>query len=83
MVKFFQLITRPVYKGIAKVLQCCVQGLEQSYTSSGASGLASTLHILEIAHTHHWAKEIETTTTPGSGTQSLVKFLRKFYVLFG
>uniref|UniRef100_A0A914WGL6 MAP kinase-activating death domain protein n=1 Tax=Plectus sambesii TaxID=2011161 RepID=A0A914WGL6_9BILA len=64
-------ITRAQYKGILKVLQACVAGIETSYGTPGSNGLASTLHVLEIAHTHFWAKEVE-LPTPGSGLSSLL-----------
>jgi len=42
--------------------------------SSTASGLASTLHVLEIAHTHYWLKEGEYLggSSPSSAGHSAV-----------
>uniref|UniRef100_A0A915A4P3 MAP kinase-activating death domain protein n=1 Tax=Parascaris univalens TaxID=6257 RepID=A0A915A4P3_PARUN len=59
-------LTRTQYKGYVKVLQTCIVGLENCFNTPGSNGLASLFHVLEIAHTHYWAKEAE-STTPGSG----------------
>ncbi|VDM95490.1 unnamed protein product [Thelazia callipaeda] len=61
-------LTRSQYKGYLKALQTCISGLEYSYKSSGSNGLASLFHVLEIAHTHYWTKESETTPTSASGS---------------
>lgn len=57
------------YKGYIKVLQTCINGLDYSFITPGSNGLASMFHILEIAHTHFWAKESD-ITTPLSGIAS-------------
>lgn len=67
-----QQLTRSQYKGYLKALQTCVTGLEFSYNASGSNGLASLFHVLEIAHTHYWSKEIE-APTPTSASGGLVK----------
>uniref|UniRef100_A0A0N5CCS5 MAP kinase-activating death domain protein n=1 Tax=Strongyloides papillosus TaxID=174720 RepID=A0A0N5CCS5_STREA len=43
-------LTKAQYKGYLKILQACIQGLETSFNANGSSGLASMLHVLEIAH---------------------------------
>ena len=65
-------LTRAQYKGYLKVLQAAVSGVEASYSSPISDGLASFFHILEIAHTHFWAKA--DATTPGSAAASVVCF---------
>ncbi|XP_017482841.1 PREDICTED: MAP kinase-activating death domain protein-like, partial [Rhagoletis zephyria] len=53
------LVTRPVWKGLLKLLNALIYGLDQSYHSSNsnASGMASAFAILEMAHTMYWEKE--------------------------
>uniref|UniRef100_A0A915HSK3 Uncharacterized protein n=1 Tax=Romanomermis culicivorax TaxID=13658 RepID=A0A915HSK3_ROMCU len=64
------LSSRNVCRGTVKVLQACAQGIENSYASATASGLASILHALEIAHTHYWLKEIEPQSDGGGSSAS-------------
>ncbi|KAH9522625.1 hypothetical protein DERF_006191 [Dermatophagoides farinae] len=56
-------IPRNVWKGLLKVINAMIYGLEQNYfhhasSNSSSSGMASTFAILEIAHTHFWVKEM-------------------------
>ena len=56
-------IPRNVWKGLLKVINAMIYGLEQNYfhhasSISSSSGMASTFAILEIAHTHFWVKEM-------------------------
>ncbi|VDK47699.1 unnamed protein product [Anisakis simplex] len=61
-------LNRSQYKGYVKVLQTCIVGLENSFNTPGSNGLASLFHVLEIAHTHFWAKESTAeAVTPASG----------------
>jgi hypothetical protein len=53
-------ISKPIWKGMLKMLLAMVAGLEQSYCHQGLGGMASAFCILEIAHTHYWAKELTT-----------------------
>jgi hypothetical protein len=52
-------LTRHQYKGYLRLLQACVQGLEQSFQTPAGSGtgLASAFHVLEIAYTHFWGPQ--------------------------
>ena len=51
-------ISKSVWKGMLKLLLAMINGLEQSYLHHTTStGMASAFFILEIAHTHYWAKE--------------------------
>lgn len=63
-------ISKPVYKGMLKLLLALIHGLEHTYMNNGLGGMQSTLVILEIAHTHYWVKEPndeqQSTTTNGS-----------------
>ncbi|CAL8079643.1 unnamed protein product [Orchesella dallaii] len=51
-------ITKPVWKGMLKMLQLLIGGLEHSSANRGLGGMASAFQILEIAHTHYWTKDI-------------------------
>lgn len=52
-------ITRNIWKGLLKLLNAMIYGLEQNYFHHGSSsGMASAFTILEIAHTHFWVKEM-------------------------
>ncbi|RWS05737.1 MAP kinase-activating death domain protein-like protein [Dinothrombium tinctorium] len=51
-------ISKPVWKGMLKLITAMISGLEQSYIHNGLGGMASSLSILEIAHTHYWTKEV-------------------------
>lgn len=56
-------IGRAVFKGMAKLLQLIVQGLEQTYANNGLGGMASAFQLLEIAHTHYWLHSEELAST--------------------
>lgn len=51
-------VSRAVWKGMLKVLQAAVYGMEQTYSNYGLGGMASVFQILEIAHTHFWTKDL-------------------------
>ncbi|RWS30503.1 MAP kinase-activating death domain protein-like protein, partial [Leptotrombidium deliense] len=51
-------ISKSVWKGMLRLTAAMITGLEQSYIHNGLGGMASSLAILEIAHTHYWAKEM-------------------------
>lgn len=63
-------VTKSVWKGMLKLLNAIVYGLEQSYTSNGIGGMASAIIALEIAHTHYWARDLCELTTGKSGLPS-------------
>ncbi|XP_061378806.1 MAP kinase-activating death domain protein isoform X3 [Danaus plexippus] len=50
-------ISKPVWKGMLKVLQAVVHGLEHTYSNFGLGGMASVFQLAEMAHTHYWSKE--------------------------
>jgi len=51
-------ISKPVWKGMLKLVSAMIYGLEHNYLhSSSSTGMASAFTILEIAHTHYWVKE--------------------------
>lgn len=52
------MISKAVYKGTLRMLQLVIGGLEHSYSNCGLGGMASALQVLEIAHTHFWAKDL-------------------------
>lgn len=52
------LVSRPVWKGLLKLINALIYGLDQSYHSSNtSSGMASAFAVLEMAHTMYWEKE--------------------------
>ncbi|XP_059059964.1 MAP kinase-activating death domain protein [Achroia grisella] len=51
-------ISKPVWKGMLKVLQAVVHGLEHTYSNFGLGGMASVFQLAEMAHTHYWSKEL-------------------------
>ncbi|XP_047739924.1 MAP kinase-activating death domain protein-like, partial [Hyalella azteca] len=52
-------VRKPVWKGMLKLLGAVVAGLEATYDSCGAGGgMSSSLHVLEIAHTHYWSRDL-------------------------
>ncbi|XP_023229824.1 MAP kinase-activating death domain protein-like isoform X3 [Centruroides sculpturatus] len=51
-------VSKAVWRGMLKMLTAVVAGLELTYTTKGVGGMASTLQVLEIAHTHYWAREL-------------------------
>ena len=50
-------LNRAIWKGILKLCGAMIHGLEQSYLHNGLGGMASSFSVLEIAHTHFWAKD--------------------------
>lgn len=51
-------VSKAVWKGILRVLQAVVHGLEHTYSNYGLGGMASVFQMTEMAHTHYWSKEI-------------------------
>uniref|UniRef100_A0AAF5I3S8 MAP kinase-activating death domain protein n=1 Tax=Strongyloides stercoralis TaxID=6248 RepID=A0AAF5I3S8_STRER len=64
-------LTKAQYKGYLKILQACIQGLETSFNANGSSGLASILHVLEIAHCVFWFNS-DGLVTPNNETDNIV-----------
>nr|XP_018672670.1 MAP kinase-activating death domain protein isoform X3 [Ciona intestinalis] len=53
-------ISIKVYRGMLELLKCVLSGLECTYnTRHGLGGMASTFQLLEISHTHYYAKELK------------------------
>ncbi|KAI1309467.1 MAP kinase-activating death domain protein [Halotydeus destructor] len=52
-------VSKPVWKGMLKLVQAVVSGLEYSYSNMGLGGMASAISLLEMAHTHYWAKDVD------------------------
>ncbi|XP_075972918.1 rab3 GDP-GTP exchange factor isoform X3 [Anticarsia gemmatalis] len=51
-------VSKPIWKGMLKVLQAVVHGLEHTYSNFGLGGMASVFQLAEMAHTHYWSKEV-------------------------
>ncbi|KRZ11253.1 MAP kinase-activating death domain protein, partial [Trichinella zimbabwensis] len=52
-------VSRNVGRGIVRLLQNIISGLEFSFNSINAPCVASALQVLEIAHSHYWVKEVD------------------------
>ncbi|XP_060800819.1 MAP kinase-activating death domain protein [Amyelois transitella] len=63
-------VSKPVWKGMLKVLQAVVHGLEHTYSNFGLGGMASVFQLAEMAHTHYWSKELA-SLDPGMGGSAL------------
>lgn len=59
-------IPKPVWKGMLKCLQSVTHGLEQTFVNHGLGGMASVFHVMEIAHTHYWSKDLAESSDVGS-----------------
>jgi hypothetical protein len=57
-----------VFRGMAKLLNAIIHGLEQTYANNGLGGMASAFQLLEIAHTHYWIRD--ETSVVGKGSQA-------------
>ncbi|CAG9858627.1 unnamed protein product [Phyllotreta striolata] len=51
-------ISKPVWKGMLKMLLAVVHGLEVTFSNYGLGGMASAFQLFEIAHTHYWSKDM-------------------------
>ncbi|KAK9877674.1 hypothetical protein WA026_019345 [Henosepilachna vigintioctopunctata] len=63
-------IPKPVWKGMAKVLQAIVHGMEVTFENYGLGGMASVFQLHEVAHTHYWSRELSDYSASGDFTQS-------------
>jgi hypothetical protein len=50
-------VPKAVWRGMLKICQAIVSGLEQSYMHNKLVGMASVFSLLEIAHTHYWSRD--------------------------
>lgn len=50
-------VSKAVWRGMLKVCQAIVSGLEQSYMHNKLVGMASVFSLLEVAHTHYWSRD--------------------------
>ncbi|XP_018576848.1 MAP kinase-activating death domain protein isoform X6 [Anoplophora glabripennis] len=51
-------VSKAIWKGMLKVIQAVVHGLEVTYSNYGLGGMASAFQLCEIAHTHYWTKDL-------------------------
>ncbi|CAK1551823.1 unnamed protein product [Leptosia nina] len=70
-------VSKPVWKGMLKVLQAVVHGLEHTYSNFGLGGMASVFQLTEMAHTHYWSKEVAGLEQGGMGGSSLTDHYRQ------
>lgn len=55
---------------MTNILRAVIQGLEVTFENNGLGGMASTVQLLEIAHTHYWIKDIKNDLSPMSERNS-------------
>ncbi|XP_071056798.1 MAP kinase-activating death domain protein isoform X2 [Onthophagus taurus] len=63
-------VSKPIWKGMLKVMLAVVHGLEVTYSNFGLGGMASAFQLNEIAHTHYWTKDILDGSISDVATQS-------------
>lgn len=63
-------VSREVWQGMVRLCSAIVSGLEQSYMHNKLVGMASVFSLLELAHTHYWAREPNDTVKKERLTQS-------------
>ncbi|XP_066959649.1 MAP kinase-activating death domain protein isoform X26 [Macrobrachium rosenbergii] len=51
-------IKKPVWKGMLKLINAVVAGLEVTYNNISVGGTSSALQALEISHTHYWSRDL-------------------------
>ncbi|BFZ15853.1 hypothetical protein BsWGS_18891 [Bradybaena similaris] len=56
-------ISKPVFKGMLSLLKAIIHGLGHTISNHGLGGMASASMVLEIAHTHYWARESPSNKT--------------------
>ncbi|PVD33451.1 hypothetical protein C0Q70_04707 [Pomacea canaliculata] len=59
-------LSRPVFKGMLGMCKAIISGLEHTIQNHGLGGMASAYMVLEIAHTHYWARDINSTKSDAS-----------------
>ncbi|KPJ01968.1 MAP kinase-activating death domain protein [Papilio xuthus] len=69
-------VSKAVWKGILKVLQAVIHGLEHTYSNFGLGGMASVFQLTEMAHTHYWSKEVAGLEHGGMGGSALADYAR-------
>ena len=55
---------------MTNILRAVTQGLEITFENNGLGGMASTVQLLEIAHTHYWLKDMKNDLSPMSERSS-------------
>ncbi|CAF0724283.1 unnamed protein product [Brachionus calyciflorus] len=50
-------VSKATFKGMSRLLNAIIAGLEQTYANNGLGGMASAFQLLEIAHTHYYGAE--------------------------
>ncbi|XP_071548982.1 MAP kinase-activating death domain protein isoform X5 [Panulirus ornatus] len=51
-------IKKPVWKGMLKLINAVIAGLEVTYNNYSVGGTSSALQALEISHTHYWSRDL-------------------------
>ena len=55
---------------MTNILRAVIQGLEITFENNGLGGMASTVQLLEIAHTYYWVKDTKNDLSPMSERNS-------------
>jgi len=76
---WMQCVAKGVFRGLVTMVRALVAGLEHTYQSRGCGGMASTMMILEIMHTHYWEKD--GSSKSDTSNQSLVSASSCFVLL--
>lgn len=51
-------VSKAIWRGMLKCCQAIAHGLDTTYSNFGLGGMASVFHLMEIAHTHFWSKDL-------------------------
>nr|KAG5689468.1 hypothetical protein BaRGS_021015 [Batillaria attramentaria] len=54
-------VSRPVFKGMLAMCKAIISGLEHTIQNHGLGGMASAYNVLEIAHTHYWQRDLNSS----------------------
>ncbi|XP_055900949.1 MAP kinase-activating death domain protein-like isoform X6 [Biomphalaria glabrata] len=57
-------VSRNVFKGILTLIKSVIHGLGHTINNHGLGGMASAYMVLEIAHTHYWARDPSNKSDP-------------------
>ncbi|KAK7473534.1 hypothetical protein BaRGS_00035195, partial [Batillaria attramentaria] len=59
-------VSRPVFKGMLAMCKAIISGLEHTIQNHGLGGMASAYNVLEIAHTHYWQRDLNSSKSDTS-----------------
>ncbi|KAK3768818.1 hypothetical protein RRG08_061276 [Elysia crispata] len=62
------MVSKNVLKGMLKLIKAIIHGLGHTINNHGLGGMASAYMVLEIAHTHYWARDPTSSKSDASLT---------------